>query len=980
VLLGSLPSSAAAADLSLRTTFKGSPVPGVSVVASREAARVTTTTGEDGECHLTLDDGPWTIRVEMRGFERVTRDVIVAGRTVTVGVDMTLVPPDTNFGGPPPPGAEAPTPDAAPSTPARQPESTTPPAADANLAGDGLVVNASTYNAAASPFAQPRAFGNNRPGRGSLYTRTLTVSGGNSAWDARPFSFSAQPLPSPAYSDVQVAGAFAGPMKIPYLGGTRPLVNISYQRSATTTAGSVRARVPTTLERAGDFSGRGDGPGVGTPVIDPLTGTPFPNGLIPPDRLSPQALALLSYYPAPNVAGSDASNYVTDVEDRTVRDTLQLRISQSFASRHQLSGVVSYQRARTRSTSLFQFIDRGLSSDADASVTWSYRMSPTIALRARYEFTHTSARVQPFFADRVDVSGDAGIRGNDRAPPSWGPPNLNVASGLAGLASDAPRSERTRTHAASGDATWIHATHTISFGGERRGRRAASASLADPRGTFTFTGASSGDDFADFLLGLPHASAVSFGDGRVFLGATANAFVMDDWHLAPSLTINAGLRWEYESPFREQQGRLANLDIAPGFDTAAPVTPGTTAGPITGRSYGPALLAPDYRGAQPRVALSWRPLAASSLVVRAGYGIYRQSDTYLPIAIWLARQPPFTTTASLESTPIHVLTLADGLASVPDTLQNTVAVDPSLRAGFAENWQVSAQRDLPASLTASVTYLGARGHHLLQESLPNTVPPGAINPCASCPIGFIYISSNGRSLRHALQVQLRRRLHDGLAASAQYTLAKATDNAPALAGVSASGASIAQDWRDLDADWGPSAFDQRHLLTIDAEYTTGTGASGGRLTGARGALLKGWVFAAHLSAGSGLPLTPIYMTTVPGTGITGTIRATAIETSTLAPDGRVLNPAAYAAPDAGTWGTAGRHSARGPSRASLDASIARSFTIGERKTLDWRIDVTNALNRVTFVSVDTLVGSPQFGLPTRASPMRRVRMTLRWTY
>ena len=69
--------------------------------------------------------------------------------------------------------------------------------------------------------------------------------------------------------------------------------------------------------------------------------------------------------------------------------------------------------------------------------------------------------------------------------------------------------------------------------------------------------------------------------------------------------------------------------------------------------------------------------------------------------------------------------------------RNTFAVDPDFRVGYAQNWQASVQRDLPASLTVIATYLGTKGSHLMQEFLPNTYPAGAVNPCPTCPAGFV---------------------------------------------------------------------------------------------------------------------------------------------------------------------------------------------------------------------------------------------------
>lgn len=214
---------------------------------------------------------------------------------------------------------------------------------------------------------------------------------------------------------------------------------------------------------------------------------------------------------------------------------------------------------------------------------------------------------------------------------------------------------------------------------------------------------------------------------------------------------------------------------------------------------------------------------------------------------------------------------------------------------------------------------------------------------------------------------------------AQYTLSRATDDAPAaFTGASLSGASIAQDWRNLEAEQGPSSFDQRHVFTAQFQYTSGVGTGGGTLVdGLKGALLKGWTITSQLTAGSGLPLTPIYLTSVAGTGVTGTIRANETGASTAIPDGFSANPSAFSAPLPGQWGTAGRNSIHGPAQFSLNGGLGRSFLWGNRLTADWRIDATNVLNRVTYSAVSTIVGSPQFGLPIQANTMRKLQSSLR---
>ena len=98
------------------------------------------------------------------------------------------------------------------------------------------------------------------------------------------------------------------------------------------------------------------------------------------------------------------------------------------------------------------------------------------------------------------------------------------------------------------------------------------------------------------------------------------------------------------------------------------------------------------------------------------------------------------------------------------------------------------------------------------------------------------------------------------------------------------------------------------------------------------------------------------------------------------PDGYYANPAAFTAPDAGTWGTAGRNSIRGPKTYSLNANVSRAFTLTSRSSLEWRLDVTNLLNRVTYSSIGSLVGSSQFGLPTGTTGMRQIRTNLQWRF
>jgi hypothetical protein len=190
---------------------------------------------------------------------------------------------------------------------------------------------------------------------------------------------------------------------------------------------------------------------------------------------------------------------------------------------------------------------------------------------------------------------------------------------------------------------------------------------------------------------------------------------------------------------------------------------------------------------------------------------------------------------------------------------------------------------------------------------------------------------------------------------------------------------IAQNWQDPHADHGRSPFDQRHAFSAQVQYTSGVGLHGGAFLGGwTGTLLKEWTVSSQITAGSGLPQTPVYLAPVPGTSFTGILRPDYTGASLYAaPGGLFLNPAAYAQPAAGTWGNARRSSINGPSTFLMNASVARSVQLKDRYSMDFRIDATNVLNHVTYRGWNTVVNSGAFGIAASANAMRSVQTSLR---
>ncbi len=936
VFLVCLASVLHAADFRGQVNFGPVPVPGAVVTVSQDARKLSALTDERGTFHFAdLADGAWQLTVEMTGFAPETRSIQIPSADAVINLRMLAMSEITTQ----PISTSAATPtQAEPQT--RKEEAPAFRGADpielAQRATDGLLINGSANNGAASQVSQMDAFGNSRRNRKPLYNGNIGMILDSGAFDARPYSLTGQDTPRPDFTHLQGLASFGGPIRIPHILRNGPNVTLTYQWTRNRNITTQAALVPTLAQRAGDGLAAGS--------------------------ISPQALALLQFYPVPNFP-SDRYNFQTSLAGALHDDSLQARFQQRLTAKNRLSGNLSYQSTRTDATSLFGFLDATRTTGINTGVNWMHTFHSRLYAIAGVQFSRLSLDTDPFFASRRNVAGEAGVTGTNQDSVNWGPPALSFASGIASLSDVQFSRNRNQNIGGSLEVGYNHDRHYFKFGGDYRRQQWNTLGQQDPRGSFAFTGSA---DFDQFLLGVPSTSSIAFGNADKYLRSfSSDAYVSDDWRWKPSFTMTIGLRWEYSSPIHELYGRLVNLAVAPGFTSATPVT-------------GDGLLHPDRNNFAPRFGFALKPVPGSSLVVRGGYGIYYDSAIYQWIATQMSQQAPFSKTLRVQNTNGHPLTLANGFAPTGTGVSNTFGVDPDFRIGYAQNWEISVQRDLPFGLVLIAGYSGVKGTRAQQQFLPNTYPIGAFDPCPACPRGFSFLTSNGNSIRHAGDFELRRRLHAGLSVTAQYTWSKSIDDA-SLGGRNQSGALVAQDWLDLRAERALSNFDQRHLLTITSQYTTGMGLHGGALlSGWRGRAMKEWTVTNRISAGSGLPLTPIYFASVQGTGVVGSLRPDYTGAPLYAaPSGLFLNAAAYTAPAAGRWGNAGRNSITGLGVVTVDASLGRTFRISDRCSLDFRVDAANALNHPAFPTLITLINSSQFGLPLLANPMRSLQTTIR---
>ena len=950
---------AQASDYRGQVLANGLPLPGATVTASQGGRERATVSDEQGRYVFpNLPDGTWKIHVEIQCFVPLDREVAVSASSSETSWELKILPLDQILAqtrlvkAAPAVTMSAPTPVVVAESPR--------PSEESAQANDGFLVNGSVNNAATSQFSQAQAFGNTRKGMKGLYTGGIGFVLDNSALDARPDSLSGLQAPKSSYNRANAIVSLGGPLNIPHMMPHGPNLFVIYQWLRNSDAAIQTGLVPTAAQRV---------------------------------ATDPTAAALLALYPLPNVDGNNSFNYQVPVLNDTHQDNLQLRLDKSLNARDQVNGLFALQSTRAGETSLFAFRDTTDTLALNSTANWSHRIRPRLYGNLGYRFSRVRTDVKPYFRNRTNVSGDAGLTGNNQDPTNWGPPTLVFSSGIATLTDVQSSFDRNRTDALSASVVHYRGRHNVTAGGDFRRQEFNYFSQGDPRGTFTFTGAALGSDVGDFLHGVPDAASINYGNADKYLRQSVyDLYVTDDWHLRPELTVNIGLRWEYGAPITELKDRLVNLDVSSGFAAVAPVPATSPVGTLTGQHYPSSLIRPDRNNVEPRIGISWRPIPASSMVVRAGYGIYADTSVYQATALQMAEQAPLAVSLSINNATC-AQTLRNGPTPCSSTTTNTFGVDPNFRVGYAQTWQISVQRDLPYALQVTTTYLGVKGTRGVQEFLPNTYALGVANPCSQCPVGFVYRTSNGNSTREAGTLQLRRRLRSGLAASLQYTYSKSIDDdsvlggqGPMTAGTTTEAVAtpaIAQNWLNLKGERGLSTFDQRHLISGVLQYTTGMGLGGHTLQGGwAGRLYKEWTVLTQITAGTGLPENPVYLAAVNGTGFTGTIRPDLTGASlSNAPAGHFLNAAAYTAPRAGQWGDAARNSITGPGQFTMSSSAARTFRLDKRFNLDLRVDATNVLNHVVFASYYTLINpslvSPLFGLPTAANPMRSLQTTIR---
>ena len=833
---------------------------------------------------------------------------------------------------------------------------------------------------------------------------------GGSVLDASPYPLRANSQTDPTYARQQFGATIGGPLRIPgAYDGAKTTFFVNYAGGRSNNLVDQYATVPTEAMRAGNFSSLPVGP------IDPATGTLFLGGQIPQGRLDPSALALLNFFPLPNLPGA-TQNYRRSVAALSTTDQFSARVTHNFSgapgrrggaggrgagglgrgaggARGGRSGTaivlnaqVQYRRNLADVVNVFPTLG-GFNNGS----TWSVPVSLNI-LHGRsihnlqVTATRSNTTIRNLFADSIDIAGIAGINGVATDPSQWGIPSLSFSS-LTSLRDVAPDDRSDRRIQIGYTLTHPLRSHTFRLGGDARLDRSGGITTGDARGAYVFTGLysagspvvrSSGLDFADFLLGLPQQASVQYAEDVALSGRAFGLFVQDDWRLRGNLTLNLGARYELVTPYTEAHNRMVNLDVAPGFTAVDPVISGGT-GLYTG-SFPSSLIDGDYNNLAPRVGVAWR--VNPRIVVRGGFGTSFNNGSYAAIARQLIAQPPFAMTSTSIGSLADPLTLSDAFATVDDsTTTNNFGVDKNYQLGVIKTWNVDVNHNFGRGWQIGGGYTGTQGTHLDVVRAPNRDPDGlridGVQP-------FLWQTSEGESILHAATIRLRKQQARGVGGGVSYTFAKSIDDASSIGG---GGRVVAQDDQNLNAEWGLSSFDRRNQVAgnLFVQFPFGPNHRWLNQGGTLAALLRDWAVSMSFAVDSGTPFTArlVGATSDVARGTNGTLRADytgapiSIDDPTLL---RFFNTSAFAVPVTGAFGSAGRNTIIGPGTQQIDASISRDVRLSGNQVVSIQLQATNLFNTVRFGAIDSVVNSPTFGQVVTIRPMRTVQLGVRFRF
>jgi hypothetical protein len=850
--------------------------------------------------------------------------------------------------------------------------------------------------------------------------------------------------------------ALSGPVYIPHIydGHNKTFFFFNWEQQKDHSPANYTGTVPTAQQRGGDFSQTLTSSGSLIRIYDPATTIPdpsnqgnftrsvFPNNQIPANRINPITAALLNYYPLPTLPGI-SNNYAAAVTRIDNWNKYFGRVDQNFGDRNRLFvryggqfEPVTYPQINIAWPAYGT--NGGPGSFTQNEYSWvvsdTETFTPNVVGEFRAGYTRSIRNQNPGSFDLTTLGLPQYLKTaalNQLFPEIDVTDFTSFGPQRASLNVDAENTPEAQAHV-----TLIHGVHSVKAGFDYLTAIFNTLRPDYPSGDFSFSrtytqgpnpavaSSTSGYGLATLLLGAPTGGQFTQGPALAASQRSYNWYLQDDWKVSRALTVNLGVRWEYQTPWTERYNHLAYFDP-------------TATDPITGRQGVLSFVNnsnrypsdPQKTNFAPRLGLAYN--VANDTVLRAGYGWFFApssggiggspgdlgSGAEAATSVFLG-QPP-----AAPNTPPAGASLANpfvtGLISYPSTLigSGIGAIFRDWQTPVNQMWNASLQRTIGGHLLVEVAYIGTRGEHLwanlnadavdpvyaslgpqLNSLVPNpfygkiatgslssqTVRQSALLSPYPQYTGINRIRATvGDSIYHALTVRAERRMSAGLLFQVSYTQGKLIDNTPERF-TAQTGSSIIDPYNlRLSRSVSDNDISQRFVANFVYQLPFGHGKRW-LSRGVSSYILGNWEVSGIYTMQTGTPVViqPTCNTQLPGIGC----YAVRLHDPNL-PNGqqsinRWFDTTAFTATPLYSLGNDSRTqpNLRNPGLINLDALLSRSQPIGERVQIQFRAEFYNSTNHTNFNGPQTSVAATNFGQITSALGGRSTQLGIRLSF
>jgi Carboxypeptidase regulatory-like domain/TonB dependent receptor len=662
-------------------------------------------------------------------------------------------------------------------------------------------------------------------------------------------------------------------------------------------------QVPDAAFRSGDLSGlctEGFSGGVcnntAHQIYFPGTTNPVPNNMI--TSISPVSQKLLALFPTSTVSAGAGVDLVTVNEPNSNSiNRFNPRVDLNLTQNDHIFGTLHTEYGHGTNYDLVigpagQQIGR--SSNYASTIGWTHTFNPTTLNDFRFGITHRIGDRSPFGvgAESPSAFGISGIPNCLSSVPDTaggtkcGTPGFSI-TGYSGLSNGGMLYEPASTFHFSETVTKLIGRHSIKFGGQGDHYSIDNYQPNGVNGAFNFTGSQTGNAFADFLFGAMNNSSVQVQNAFVSSRAWSYSFfVQDDFKMTPKLTLNLGLRWQYDQSFREVHDGDAFFDPCAVFENEPGCVPhweqfGVNAPDTT--------LNPSKKQFEPRIGLAWNPFGG--FVVRAGYGImhpgyvgHGRAGDGQPGPNLLATTP--LTAGTNWDTPLSVTNPNPAAIKAPIPVNTNVSfaswAPRNQYPTYMQLWNLTIEKQFGANTVAQIGYVGSKGTHLpinyaynICQQAPSTTLANGFGASSSpyCPAAAAAVNAGSGfnavlccltinpgwwglsdSIYHSLQAQVDHRFSHGFSLLANFTWSKLIDDSSSDWGGFWSLDVLGQDFYSQKAERSVSAGDipKRFTLAPIVELPLGPGKKWLN-SGVGSEVLGGWRVATIYTIQAGTP-------------------------------------------------------------------------------------------------------------------------------